>query len=93
MRAPPRITRHRSALSSRNSGQWCHPSRCFIGLALGPYTIGQLSDAFGDLRTAMMAGLLANAAAAALLLLGVRRLAADEASLLDRARAAGEPEL
>lgn len=65
----------------------------FIGLALGPYLIGQLSDVFGDLRTAMLAGLVANVAGAGLLLLGARRLAADEASLLDRARAAGEPGL
>ena len=30
----------------------------FVGLAMGPYTIGQLSDAFG-LRTALLSGLAA----------------------------------
>jgi predicted cobalt transporter CbtA len=62
----------------------------FVGLALGPYGIGQLSDAFGDLRQAMLVGLAANAAAAVLLAVGARGLPAAEASLTDRARAAGE---
>ncbi len=65
----------------------------FIGLALGPYTIGKLSDAFGDLRWAMSAGIVSNGLALLCLVLASRRLADDEASLLDRAREAGEPDL
>ena len=62
----------------------------FIGLALGPYTVGKLSDALGDLRTAMLLGLLANAVALVLVLLAARHLARDEETLRDRAREAGE---
>jgi len=62
----------------------------FVGLALGPYLIGQLSDAFGDLRQAMLVGLAANLGAAGLLVIGARGLPAAEASLTERARAAGE---
>jgi MFS family permease len=62
----------------------------FIGLALGPYGIGQLSDALGDLRHAMLAALAANVAGAVLLLIGARGLPEAEASLTERARAAGE---
>jgi MFS family permease len=65
----------------------------FVGLALGPYTIGQLSDSLGDLALAMRLGLLANVAAAVLLLAASRHLTRDEATLLARARAAGEPGL
>ena len=36
----------------------------FIGLALGPYTIGRLSVALGDLRSAMLWALLVNPVAA-----------------------------
>ncbi len=63
----------------------------FIGLALGPYTIGRMSVAFDDLRIAMMIGLLANVVAALLLLAASRRLAHDEDTRVERARAAGEP--
>lgn len=62
-----------------------------IGLALGPYVIGRLSVATGDLRVAMSLGLVANVVAAAFLLLARRTLARDEASRMERARAAGEP--
>jgi fucose permease len=62
-----------------------------VGLALGPYVMGGLSEATGDLRVAMSAGLLANLAAAAFLGLAVRTLERDEASRVERARAAGEP--
>mgnify|MGYP005847329459 FL=1 len=62
----------------------------FIGLALGPYGIGQLSDGLGDLRYAMLAALVANVAGAVLLAVGARGLPAAEASLTERARAAGE---
>jgi hypothetical protein len=48
-------------------------------LALGPYTIGRLSVAMGDLRTAMLVSLLVNPAAVVFLLLAARHLARDEA--------------
>ena len=72
----------------------------FIGLALGPYGIGRLSDALeisrgfepGEaLRTAMLFALLANALALLFLALAARHLPREEASRLERARAAGEP--
>ncbi len=71
----------------------------FIGLALGPFTIGQLSDWFvaggmssaEALRLAMMWGLSSLVVTFVLLVLGLRYLDADERSRLDRARAAGEP--
>lgn len=62
----------------------------FIGLALGPYTIGRLSVAVGDLRTALLLGLFANAAGVLLLLLAFRGLGRDEDTREARARAAGE---
>lgn len=62
----------------------------FIGLALGPYGIGQLSDALGDLRYAMLAALAANVVGAVLLAIGARGLPEAEASLTERARTAGE---
>jgi MFS family permease len=68
-------------------------SLTFIGLALGPYTIGRISVALDDdLRSAMLLGLFVNALAATLLLLASRRLHGDEQTRLDRARAAGEPD-
>lgn len=65
----------------------------FIGMALGPYTVGRLSVAFGDLRRAILCGLLANGLALACMLLAMRRLGRDEASRVARASAAGEPGL
>ena len=59
----------------------------FIGLALGPYGIGLASVHLGSLRTAMMWAFLANGAALVCLVLGSRHLAADEASLPQRAAA------
>jgi MFS family permease len=63
----------------------------FIGLALGPYTIGRLSAALGDLRSAMLIALAVNVIAFALLGRASRHLERDRATLLARARAAGEP--
>ncbi len=62
----------------------------FIGLALGPYTIGLLSDRFGDIALALRLALLANALSFGFLLLLRGTLARDEQSLVARARAAGE---
>lgn len=50
----------------------------FIGLALGPYTIGRLSVGLGDLRLAILLALLANPVAFGLLFLASRHLEADE---------------
>lgn len=63
----------------------------FIGLALGPYVIGRLSEAFGALRPAMLCALVAQAIALGFSLHAARRFPGDEASRLERARAAGEP--
>ena len=71
----------------------------FIGLAMGPYTMGEISDSLATagaspaeaLRGAMVAGLAMLGVAAGFLLLASRFLPAEEASRLERARAAGEP--
>jgi MFS family permease len=71
----------------------------FIGLALGPYFMGQLSDVFhasgmseaDSLRTAISCGLLIFVLTIVFLVLAMRYLPADERSRLDRARALGEP--
>jgi MFS family permease len=62
-----------------------------IGLALGPYTIGRLSVAFGDLRPALAASLAANVVALVFFMLAARTLAVDEATRVQRAADAGEP--
>jgi MFS family permease len=58
----------------------------FIGLALGPYTIGRLSVAFGDLRMAMVVSMSVNLAAVAFLILATRHLARDERAAHRRMR-------
>ena len=71
----------------------------FIGLALGPYTVGQLSDKFvqagsesGEaLRAALLLGLSGCVLAVAFLWLASRHVEAEESSRIERARAAGEP--
>src|SRR5262249_45535430 len=63
----------------------------FVGLALGPYTVGRLSVGLGDLRSALLCALAASATGGALLLVATRHIARDETSRLERARAAGEP--
>jgi len=70
----------------------------FIGLALGPYVMGQLSDAFHragfDYAEALQYGITTGIAIFLLtllfLVLAWRHLPADEASRIDRARALGE---
>jgi MFS family permease len=70
----------------------------FIGLALGPYFMGQLSDGFmasgmdqaAALQTAIASGMGIFALTLVLLTLAWRYLPKDEASRLDRARALGE---
>jgi MFS family permease len=61
-----------------------------VGLALGPFAIGRLSVGLGDLRTAMCCGLVAYGVALVFLVVALRGFARDEATLRDRARAAGE---
>ena len=62
----------------------------FIGLALGPYTVGRLSVALGNLRTAMLVVLVPNALAVLLLFLASRHVVHDEATRVERALEAGE---
>ena len=70
----------------------------FIGLALGPYFMGLLSDAFlaggmdpaSSLRTAIAVSMLTLLPALICLYLAQRHLGREEASRLDRARALGE---
>ncbi len=70
----------------------------FIGLALGPYTIGQISDRLsvsgrgsGDaLASALLASLLAYGLAIAFLFLSSRSVVDEEENRLARAEAAGE---
>ena len=70
----------------------------FIGLSLGPYTMGKLSDAFAAggadpgeaLRAGMSWGLVMFVVSAVALGLAARFLPREEASRLERARAAGE---
>jgi MFS family permease len=62
----------------------------FVGLAIGPYAIGRVSQATGDLGIAMQLGLLWDAAALVCLARAARHLGADQAGILARAQAAGE---
>ncbi len=61
-----------------------------IGFALGPYGVGRLSDGLGSLPEALRWSLLACGLAAGFLVLAIRHLEKDEATLRERARAAGE---
>ena len=69
-----------------------------LGLALGPYMMGQLSDTFAStgmdsaesLRAAIAFTLLIFIATLILLTLAWKHLPKDEASRLERARALGE---
>ncbi len=62
-----------------------------LGLALGPFTIGRLSDYLGDLRQALLFGLVVCLVAAALFIAAARTVGTDESSRAERARKAGEP--
>jgi len=73
----------------------------FIGLALGPYTIGKISDAFVStgvdsadaLRYGMMSALIPLLFGAIFLFIAGRHVGHEEATRMERARAAGEPGL
>ncbi|WP_293881412.1 MFS transporter [Sphingomonas sp.] len=62
-----------------------------IGLALGPYMAGFVSTVTGSLRTGILSLLVAVPLAALFLILAWRSVPAAEASVIERARAAGEP--
>jgi MFS family permease len=62
-----------------------------VGLAIGPYAIGRVSQATGDLAVAMRLGFVWDGAALACLAAAARTVGADEAGTLARAVAAGEP--
>lgn len=62
-----------------------------IGLGLGPYVVGLVSDVTGDLRFAMLSVLFVLPVTLAMFFLASRNFPALEASAVDRARAAGEP--
>jgi MFS family permease len=65
----------------------------FIGLALGPYTVGRMSVALDDLRTAMILVMAVNGVAVLFLVLAARSLPRDEQTRVQRAIDAGEPGL
>ena len=62
-----------------------------IGLGLGPYVVGLVSDVTGSLRFAMLSVLFVLPVTLALFFFASRKFPALEASAVDRARAAGEP--
>ena len=59
-----------------------------VGLALGPYVVGRLSDLWGDLRLAFMTATISNVVAFALFVLASRTIATDEETRHTRASAA-----
>jgi MFS family permease len=59
-----------------------------VGLALGPYVVGRLSDLWGDLRLAFMAATSANLVAFAFFVMAARSIARDEETRVARAAAA-----
>jgi hypothetical protein len=70
-----------------------------VGLALGPYAVGEISDVLAvagmdageSLRRSMMMSIVLLVIPGTFLLLLLRHLIPEEANRLDRARAAGEP--
>jgi MFS family permease len=59
-----------------------------VGLAMGPYVVGRLSDYWGDLRLAFMSATWANVVAFVLFALASRTIAHDEETRVARAQAA-----
>ena len=62
-----------------------------IGLGNGPYIVGLISDASGSLRAAILSTYIGAPVVWLLLVLAIRALPRAEASVIERARAAGEP--
>ena len=61
-----------------------------IGLGLGPYIVGLVSDVTGDLRLSLMGTLVVIPLILAAIWMAIRSVPALESTVLDRARAAGE---
>ena len=61
-----------------------------LGLGLGPYLVGLVSDVTADLRFALMGTLAVMPLILIAMVIALRRVPALETSLIDRARAAGE---
>lgn len=68
-------------------------STSVIGLGLGPYVVGLMSDVTGDLRGAIMMSLLSVPCAILCLLYVARTLKREEDTVIERASLAGEPGL
>lgn len=67
-------------------------AQTIIGLGVGPYTIGLISDLNGgDLSSAILSVYWIGPLIVLFLIILIRQLPKDEAALLGRARAAGEP--
>jgi MFS family permease len=62
-----------------------------FGLGTGPYLVGMISDATGDLGTAILSVNWVAIPIVILLLVLLTRIRKDEALIVDRARSAGEP--
>jgi MFS family permease len=62
-----------------------------VGLSLGPYMAGQVSSVTGNLATGILSVMAVAPISAILLILAYRSLPVAEASLVARARDAGEP--
>ncbi len=62
-----------------------------VGLSLGPYMAGQVSSITGSLSTGVLSILVVAPISTLLLILAYRALPLAEATLLERARSAGEP--
>ncbi|QNA86896.1 MFS transporter [Sphingomonas sp. So64.6b] len=62
-----------------------------FGLGIGPYAVGMISDATGDLGLAILSINWVAPIIVILLLILATRVTRDEAAILPRARAAGEP--
>lgn len=61
-----------------------------LGLAMGPYLAGQVSDLTGSLQTGILSVLAVAPIAVVLLIIAYRTVPKAEATLIDRARLAGE---
>jgi len=62
-----------------------------VGLGLGPYVVGLVADVTQDMRTAMLSVLFVAPVTIGLFAFASSRLPRMEASVVERARAAGEP--
>jgi MFS family permease len=62
-----------------------------VGLGLGPYVVGLISDVTGNLKTAMLSTILMAPLILFFIVIAARTVPKLEATLIERARAAGEP--